>query len=45
MGIDESIALATLRLTVGRPTTEDEIERASHLLVEAAQRLRRSAAR
>lgn len=45
MGIDESIALATLRLTVGRPTTEAEVERASHLLVAAAQRLRRSAVR
>ena len=43
MGVEESIALATLRLTVGRPTTEDEIDRAAHLLVEAARRLRRSA--
>ena len=42
MGVDESIALATLRLSVGRPTTEDEIDRASHLLVEAARRLRGS---
>jgi cysteine desulfurase len=40
MGVEESIALATLRLTVGRSTTVDEIERASNLLVEAAQRLR-----
>jgi cysteine desulfurase len=43
MGVEESIALATLRLTVGRNTTADEIERASNLLVEAAQRLRGSA--
>jgi len=45
MGVPESIALATLRLTVGRSTTEDEIELASHLLIEAAKRLRGSAAR
>jgi len=44
MGVDESIALATLRLTVGRGTTEDEVERASQLLVEAARNLRGSAA-
>jgi cysteine desulfurase len=43
MGVEESIALATLRLTVGRNTTADEIERASNLLVKAAQRLRGSA--
>jgi cysteine desulfurase len=44
MGVDESIALATLRLTIGRGSTEDEIDRAVDLLVEAAQRLRGAAA-
>jgi cysteine desulfurase len=43
MGVDEATARATLRLTVGRSTTAEEIERASGLLVEAARRLRRSA--
>jgi len=43
MGVEDAIALATLRLTVGRPTTGDEIMRASGLLIEAARRLRKSA--
>ncbi len=45
MGVDESTALATLRLTVGRANSEDEIERAAGLLIAAAQTLRGGANR
>jgi cysteine desulfurase len=38
MAVEPEIAAATVRLSVGRFTTEDEIERAAELLLEAAGR-------
>jgi len=40
MSVEESLALGTLRLTVGRPTTDAEIDRAATLLGETAVVLR-----
>ena len=40
MGVDPSLALATLRLTVGRPTTPAEIDDACERIAEAALDLR-----
>jgi len=36
MGVDTSIALATIRLSVGRFTTEDEVDRAADEILSAA---------
>ena len=43
MAVDEPTALATLRLTVGRSTTDDEVEQASAWIVEVARRQRAAA--
>jgi cysteine desulfurase len=43
MGVDDPIALATLRLSIGRCTTEEEIDRAADMLTDAARRLRETA--
>jgi cysteine desulfurase len=40
MGVPDALALCTLRLTVGRPTTAEEVDRAADLLAEAAIALR-----
>lgn len=40
MGIEDSLALSTLRLCVGRPTTDEEIDRAGALISKAAAELR-----
>jgi len=40
MSVEQSLALGTLRLTVGRPTTDAEVDRAATLLGEAAVALR-----
>ncbi|MDQ7007432.1 MAG: cysteine desulfurase family protein [Acidobacteriota bacterium] len=42
MGVDAEWARGTLRLTVGRPTTEDEVDRAAEAIVAAVRRLRGS---
>jgi len=45
LGLPDDLAHASLRFTVGRFTTEDDIERAARRVVEVVQRLReRSAA-
>ena len=40
MGVPPEVAAGTLRLTVGRPTTPEEIDRAAEALVHAWRRLR-----
>lgn len=40
MGVDDALALATLRLTVGRATTADEIDAAATLIITAAKKQR-----
>lgn len=40
MGVPEDLARASLRISLGRPTTEEEVERAAELLVGAVRRLR-----
>ena len=40
MGVPEALALSTLRLTVGRPSTPEEVDRAADLLADAAVALR-----
>jgi cysteine desulfurase len=37
MGIEEHVAMGTVRLSVGRMTTEEEIDRAAQLILEAAR--------
>lgn len=44
MGIDEELARATLRLSVGRFTSEEEIDYAIEVVVRTVLRLRRSSA-
>jgi cysteine desulfurase len=44
MGVDDATALATLRLTVGRPSTTLEVTQAASLIIEQARALRRSGA-
>jgi len=38
MGVAPEIGMGTIRLTLGRPTTEDEVDRAAQLLVDAVQK-------
>ena len=40
MGLPDALALATLRLTVGRPTTNAEIDEAVGIIGRAARRVR-----
>jgi cysteine desulfurase len=40
MGVSDDIARCTMRLTVGRPTTTDEIDRAAAAIVQAARSTR-----
>ena len=40
MGLSNEEALGALRLTVGRPTTEEEVDRAAEWIGAAASRLR-----
>lgn len=40
MGVPESLARGALRLSVGRTTTHDDIERAQHVIVDAINQLR-----
>ena len=42
MGISPEEALGTVRLTLGRGTTADEIERAAEILASAFDRIRRA---
>jgi cysteine desulfurase len=42
MGVPERTAVGTIRLSVGRETTEEEIERAARRIVETVGRLRES---
>jgi cysteine sulfinate desulfinase/cysteine desulfurase-like protein len=37
MGVPEKLARGAVRLTVGRFTTEDEVDRAAEQLIAAAQ--------
>ncbi len=37
MGVPQALALCSLRLTVGRPTTQDEIDSAAEQLADAAR--------
>ncbi|MBW2261349.1 MAG: cysteine desulfurase [Deltaproteobacteria bacterium] len=37
MGADEHAAMGTVRLSVGRMTTQEEIDRAAHLILDAAK--------
>jgi cysteine desulfurase len=41
MGIDRSLAVGSLRLSLGRTTTPDDIDRAVAMIVPAVERLRR----
>ncbi len=38
MGVDEHAAMGTVRLSVGRMTTEDEIDRAAQLILDAVEK-------
>jgi cysteine desulfurase len=40
MGMPDEVAVGAVRLSVGRHTTEAEVDRAAELLAEAARRLR-----
>jgi cysteine desulfurase len=40
LGLPAARALGSLRISLGRPTTEEEVERAATCLVEAVRRLR-----
>ena len=42
MGVDRSLALGALRLTLGHTTTTADVERAADVIVESVTRLRRS---
>ena len=37
MGVTTAVALGTIRLSVGRFTTEDEVDRGAEIVLEAAQ--------
>lgn len=41
LGVDDATASGVLRLTLGRPTTKEEIDRAVPIIVDAVRRLRR----
>ena len=43
MGVDAALALSTVRLSVGRFTTDDEVERAAELIVAEAAAMRSGA--
>ena len=43
MGVPRGLALGALRLTLGRTTTEDDVERGADAVVGAVRRLRRAA--
>ncbi len=43
IGVEEAAARATLRIGLGRATTEEEVDRAAKLLIAAAQRLAEAA--
>ncbi|MBU2651408.1 MAG: selenide, water dikinase SelD [Bacteroidetes bacterium] len=40
MGVPESLSRCTIRLTTGRFLTEEEVEKASEIIIKAAQRIR-----
>jgi cysteine desulfurase len=40
LGVDEELAHTSLRLGIGRFTTEDEVERAANLIIKAVNNLR-----
>jgi cysteine desulfurase len=40
LGVDEELAHTSIRFGIGRFTTFEEVERASHLIIEAVERLR-----
>lgn len=40
MGVPDPLASGVLRLTLGRPTTQDEVDRAADVIVAAVERLR-----
>jgi cysteine desulfurase len=44
MGVDADLARGSLRLTIGAETTDDDVERAAAIVVEAVRRLRGAAA-
>jgi cysteine sulfinate desulfinase/cysteine desulfurase-like protein len=37
MGVDSATALATVRLSIGRFTTEEDVDRGADLILEAAR--------
>jgi cysteine desulfurase len=41
MGVDRSTALGALRLSLGHTTTDDDIDRALDVVVDAVRKLRR----
>ena len=41
MGVDRSVAMGALRLSLGRTTTEADIDRATDVIVASVRRLRR----
>ena len=41
MGVDRSVAMGALRLSLGHTTTEADIDRATDVIVAAVRRLRR----
>jgi cysteine desulfurase len=43
MGVDRSLALGALRLSLGHTTTEPDVDRAADVVVSSVRRLRRSA--
>ena len=40
MGVPPALAMASLRLSVGRPTTTNEVDRAATRIIEEVTRLR-----
>jgi len=40
MGVSQEVGMGTIRLTLGRPTTEQEVDRAAQLLVDAVKKKR-----
>ena len=45
MGVTKQVGMGAIRLTLGRPTTEEEVDQASQLIVEAVDKMRARKAR
>jgi cysteine desulfurase len=40
MGVSKEVGMGAIRLTLGRPTTEEEVDQASQLIIEAVDKMR-----